>query len=65
MAEKILNTRIALKYDSWENWSKVDEAGKGANLVLKAGEIGLCAIETVGTAGENNGAATTAPTVLF
>ena len=42
--EKILNTRIQLKYDSYENWSKADIAGQGANLVLKEGEIGICAI---------------------
>ena len=44
MAEKILNTRIQLKYDSYENWSKIDIEGQGANLVLKEGEIGICYI---------------------
>ena len=44
MAEKILNTRIQLKYDSYENWSKIDVEGQGANLVLKEGEIGICYI---------------------
>lgn len=44
MAEKILNTRIQLKYDSYENWSKIDVEGQGANLVLKAGEVGICYI---------------------
>lgn len=44
MAEKILNTRIQLKYDSYENWSKIDVEGQGANLVLKQGEIGICYI---------------------
>ena len=38
---KIINTRIQLKYDSFANWSKVDVAGKGGNLVLKAGEIAI------------------------
>ena len=38
---KIINTRIQLKYDSYANWSKVDVAGKGGNLVLKAGEIAI------------------------
>ena len=42
--EKILNTRIQLKYDSYENWSKVDIAGQGANLILKEGEVGVCYI---------------------
>lgn len=44
MAEKILNTRIQLKYDSYENWSKIDVEGQGANLVLKEGEVGVCYI---------------------
>ena len=44
MAEKILNTRIQLKYDSYENWSKIDVEGQGANLVLKEGEVGICYI---------------------
>lgn len=34
MAEKILNTRIQLKYDSHENWVK-------ANTLLKAGEVAI------------------------
>lgn len=44
MAEKILNTRIQLKYDSYENWSKIDVEGQGANLVLREGEVGVCYI---------------------
>lgn len=44
MAEKILNTRIQLKYDSYENWSKIDVEGQGANLVLREGEVGICYI---------------------
>lgn len=39
MAEKLLNTRIALKYDSYENWMK-------SSLVLKTGEVALCSIPT-------------------
>lgn len=34
MAEKILNTRIQLKYDSLENWAK-------ANTLLKQGEVAV------------------------
>ena len=34
MADQIFNTRIQLKYDTWENWQKTTEAGKGANYVL-------------------------------
>lgn len=37
MAEKTLNTRIALKYDSLENWL-------GSSLVLKKGEIAIAEI---------------------
>lgn len=64
--EKILETRIGLKYDSYANWSDATKGdGKGANLILKRGEVGFCYIETKETAGEKNGSATTAPTVLF
>ena len=59
MAEKLLNTRIALRIDTFENWAKTDDASKGANLVLKRGEIGFCEIPA------QNPAAQTAPTVLF
>ena len=44
MTEKILNTRIQLRYDTYENWTKTEVAGQGANLVLKEGEVGVCAI---------------------
>jgi hypothetical protein len=46
MTEKILNTRIQLRYDTYENWTKTEVAGQGANLVLKEGEVGICAIPT-------------------
>ena len=39
MAEKILNTRIQLKYDSYTNWTT-------NNPVLKMGEFAVAAIET-------------------
>lgn len=39
--EHLLNSRIQLKYDTLENWSKTDVAGKSANLVLKSGELGI------------------------
>ena len=68
MATKTLNTRIALKYDSYENWLKVDTADVGGNLVLLAGEIGICEIPgSVKTFVENGNNVTveTAPTVLF
>jgi hypothetical protein len=38
--EKILNTRIQLKYDSLTNWNS------NSGLVLKKGEVAICAIET-------------------
>jgi chromosome segregation ATPase len=56
---KTLQTRIALKYDTYANWTKEDVADKGANLVLLKGEIGICEIPS------GNNTATTAPTVLF
>ena len=56
MAEKILNTRIQLKYDSYENWSS-------KNPTLLAGEIAIAKLTTVAAVkpGEND---TQAP-VLF
>jgi uncharacterized coiled-coil protein SlyX len=58
---KELQTRIQLKYDSYENW-------KDSELVLLPGEIGLCEIPgTTKTVVENGKSVqvTTAPTVLF
>ena len=52
MAEKILNTRIQLKYDTYANWTD-------ANPVLKAGEMALATIQT------NNAEVQSAPTVLI
>ena len=47
MAEKFLNTRIQLKYDSYANWTSTTLGdNKGANFVLKAGEIGICHLPT-------------------
>lgn len=47
MAEKILNTRVQLKYDSYANWTSTTLGdNKGANFVLKAGEIGICYLPT-------------------
>ena len=39
MAEKKLTTRLKLKYDTLENWNKVDAADRGGNLVLLAGKV--------------------------
>lgn len=47
MAEQILKTRIQLKYDSYANWTSTTLGdNKGANFVLKAGEIGICYLPT-------------------
>ena len=61
MAVKELQTRIALKYDSYENWTKEQPEGSavGKNLVLLAGEIGICEIPSA------NNDSRVAPTVLF
>lgn len=59
MAEKILNTRIQLKYDTWDNWQKTDVANKGGNLVLKQGEMAVTAIAS----GKSD--FTTPPTIMF
>ena len=61
MAEKTLNTRILLKYDSYDNWY-------ANNPTLKKGEI---AIATIGatiadkTGTNDNGLPTNPPTVLI
>ena len=38
--EKLLHTRIQLKYDTYANWT--GDVGKA--VVLKAGEVGICTI---------------------
>lgn len=55
---KTLNTRIALKYDSYTAWT----TAPGKDLVLLAGEIGICEIPGTFTA---NGDSQVKPTVLF
>ena len=51
MANKELFTRIQLKYDTFANWTNDTLGdGKGAKFVLKAGEIGICAIPSGKTA---------------
>lgn len=43
MAEQNILTRIQLKYDSYERWTDTTlGTGKGANFILKAGEMGIC-----------------------
>ena len=60
MAIKELKTRIALKYDSYTNWNDTTVEGKGGNLVLLPGEIGICEISAV-----QDGVSNVVPTVLF
>lgn len=52
MAEQTFNTRIALKYDTYENW-------KTNNPVLKAGEFAVAAIST------NQDGVQNAPSILI
>ena len=54
MAEKNLNVRISLKYDSYANWTAEEN-----QFVLKAGE--LACVELKATNTDSN----VAPTVLF
>lgn len=62
--EKLLNTRVQLKYDSYANWTSTTLGdGKGANLVLKAGEIGICYLPTDYSDGQVIGSQP--PQVLF
>lgn len=58
--QKILNTRIKLKYDSYENWST-------NNPVLLAGEVALVYVpaDKVAEVGEHNLTGTTPPHVLM
>lgn len=53
MAEKILNTRISLRYDSYENWIANDP-------ILRAGELALAAVTA-----KQNGAVEHVPSVLI
>ena len=53
MAEKILNTRISLRYDSYENWITNDP-------ILRTGELALAAVTA-----KQNGAVEHVPSVLI
>lgn len=68
MANKTLNAKIALRYDSYENWTDDSKEARGANLVLLPGEIGLCEIHDATKTVIENGeevTITTSPTALF
>lgn len=56
MAEKLIQTRIVNKHDTYENW-------KSSSLVLKAGEIALASIPT--EVRDNDGVITIRPTYLM
>lgn len=63
MAEKNILSRIQLKYDTYANWtSETLGDGKGAKLVLKAGEIGICAIPSGSNAVNGD---TARPQIMF
>lgn len=62
--EKILNTRVQLKYDSYANWTSTTLGDdKGAKFVLKAGEIGICYLPTNYNESQVNGSQP--PQILF
>ena len=54
MADKILNTRIALRYDTYENWMK-------STVILKKGEVAIATIPT----GDTSGSSQHLPAVLM
>lgn len=58
-----INTKVLLRYDTWENWSS-----KGKDLILLAGEVAIAAIEnkSIQEPGKENATVVnTAPTILF
>ena len=59
-----LKTRLQLKYDSYANWTDTTlGADKGANFVLKAGEIGICYLPTNSSEAQVTGSQP--PQILF
>jgi len=54
LGQKIIDTKIKLKYDTLANWLT------NQSVVLLEGEIGLCFVPAI-----TSGTTTTAPTVLF
>ena len=52
--EKIINTRIQLKYDTLTNWNT------NSSLILRKGEVGICAIPT-----GSSHLQTTPPAIMF
>ena len=58
MAEKTLNTRILLKYDTYTNWTT-------KNPVLKAGEMAIATIPTTDTQDTQTVNSVTKPQILI
>lgn len=58
MAEKTLNTRILLKYDSLANWTS-------KNTVLRKGEVAFVAVESVPPVNGATGSTALNPTILY
>ena len=58
--EKKINTRIQLKYSTLAEWSDLSAEGKGGNLVLKSGEVGIVAIPK-----DSTHLQTTPPAIMF
>lgn len=61
--EKVLNTRLQMKYDSYTNWTNASGEHNGANFILKSGEIGICYLPT--GSNENQVAGSQPPQILF
>lgn len=65
LTDNTLKTRIALKYDTYANWTSESlGAGLGANYVLKKGEVGFVEIPSSSSVLKDGNAANL-PTVLF
>lgn len=57
--EKIINTRIQLKYDTLANWNA------NSSLILKKGEVGICAIPTAPTTDPDKKLQVIPPAIMF
>ena len=61
--EKVLNTRLQMKYDSYTNWTNTSGEYNGANFILKSGEIGICYLPT--NSNESQVVGSQPPQILF
>lgn len=57
--EKIINTRIQLKYDTLAKWNA------NSSLILRQGEVGICAIPTAPTTDPDKKLQVTPPAIMF